>query len=862
MAKGTIAGLTVTIGADTLDFTKKMKELDSQLRTISKTAGNLNNDLKLDPANTDKAKDSLDNLKQAASKADTKVATLKIAISNLNRQFENKKISADDYNKSIENLSILLAQAESEQSLFNTLIQNFGKESTNADSGVQKLGKSIKGTLIAGVVLTGLKKLKDLVTAIARKLWEAAKDLAKFSIDTVNIAAQYNDAIGYSEKVFGSYSDKIQKWVKENSEALRINISDMQVYANDLGTAFNALGLGHDKAVEFTENILSLSADIRAATGKDIEDITGALTRSFTSSTRNLRQFGIYVSEGDIKIQALKDSIVEYTGDQEALNAAMEKYKKAANEAEEAMNAYGEESEQFTAADEKANEALEELNALLGEEKVTLGSAERATSLYNLVMERMGFLVGQNTEEAGLYNSQLALLKTKFANLKLEIGQKLLPIFTDWITRFNEFLSSTEGQEIIDTLVQAFEDLGNAIVRMLEDGDIQEFINQIVEAAPGLIKNIEQISEQLVKLAPHIGKIIDRVLALFGIRTEEEEIKQAYMNISNSVEESAEKYGMSLETMRRAANLYAQDHGLLVSDIYKAWEEYEPLIAEAISNTVKDYKSNFRTTKSLIKNFAKDNKVGLEDIYDHWDEYSPKVAQYAEDMGSDYDTQFKATIALLTKFAQENGLELSEVLQHFDTYEPQINDQLEEISEDAEVMETSFNASVSKLPDALQEAVNDISSTDLTAYDQHLAKMNQTAQENGENMKSIFNGVVDAFNFMVSTLSTPVEVPEGVEIAGEAWNPFPTYADGGRPPVGRMVRVNDDAGHRPEWFIPDVPGTILNGNQVDRIINNNNSRSVGDVNIYVQSYGMNVAEVADELGAAMNRKLRMSGAIL
>ena len=87
-------------------------------------------------------------------------------------------------------------------------------------------------------------------------------------------------------------------------------------------------------------------------------------------------------------------------------------------------------------------------------------------------------------------------------------------------------------------------------------------------------------------------------------------------------------------------------------------------------------------------------------------------------------------------------------------------------------------------------------------------------------------------------------------------------ASGGAVEAGKMYRVNDDAGHRTEWFIPGQNGYILNGNQTDRIINNNNSRSVGDVNIYVNSYGTNVAEVADELGAAMNNKLRMSGAIL
>ena len=87
-------------------------------------------------------------------------------------------------------------------------------------------------------------------------------------------------------------------------------------------------------------------------------------------------------------------------------------------------------------------------------------------------------------------------------------------------------------------------------------------------------------------------------------------------------------------------------------------------------------------------------------------------------------------------------------------------------------------------------------------------------------------------------------------------------ASGGAVSAGHLYRVNDDAGHRTEWFIPGQDGYILNGNQTDRIVNNNNSRTVGNVNIYVNSYGMNVAEVADELGAAMNRKLRMSGAIL
>ena len=89
-------------------------------------------------------------------------------------------------------------------------------------------------------------------------------------------------------------------------------------------------------------------------------------------------------------------------------------------------------------------------------------------------------------------------------------------------------------------------------------------------------------------------------------------------------------------------------------------------------------------------------------------------------------------------------------------------------------------------------------------------------------------------------------------------------ASGGSVSAGRMYRVNDDAGRRTEWFIPSQNGYVLNGNQTDRIMNSvNNSRNFsGGIQIYVNSYGMNVAEVADELGAAFQQKIRMSGAML
>jgi hypothetical protein len=92
---------------------------------------------------------------------------------------------------------------------------------------------------------------------------------------------------------------------------------------------------------------------------------------------------------------------------------------------------------------------------------------------------------------------------------------------------------------------------------------------------------------------------------------------------------------------------------------------------------------------------------------------------------------------------------------------------------------------------------------------------------------------------------------------------LPGRAGGGRAYANMPYLVGDDAQRRPEIFVPDTNGTILNGDQTERVLNNiNNSRTVGDVNIYLNSYGADATSIANEIGIAVQQKLRMSGAML
>lgn len=841
MAKSSIAGLTVTIGADTKDFSAAIKQIDAEAKNIAKDLKAVNDNLKLDPTNTQKVATNLDLLKEAAKKAGEKVDLIKSSINKLNAEYLAGKISADDYKTSMDHLKILLSQAKDEQDLANEKVKQFGKEATESGKSASFLGDMIKGNLISDLIKKGLEKIVELAKKIAQKLLEAGKKLVEFSKETVSIAAQYEDAIGYSEKVFGSYAKTIQEWVKANSEALRINISDLQVYANNLGAAFNALGLGHEQAVEFTQNILSLSADIRAGTGKDIKEIVDALTRGFTTSTKNFRQFGLYVTEADIKIQALKDGIVAYTGSQEELNAAMEKYQTAAAAAQQAMDQYGEQSDQFTAAEAAANAAMEELNSLLGEEEVNLSSAERATALYNLVMERMGFLVGQNEQEAGLYNSQIALMNTIFDNLKLTIGERLLPVFTDLVTKFNEFLQSDEGQAILNAIADAFENIGLKISEMLEDGTLKEMIGLFIEKAPEIVTKLGEILEKVIELSPKIFELTEKLLNLFGIETEASAAKKAFKDVKEEVEDMADKYEVSTDTMRHVIALFAEENGLKMSEIYGDWQTYAPQIEEYASNLKQSYTENLTNSAyETISSFAEYNLLSMQDIYNSWSYWEPQITAYAASLGTGYDTEFTKSMGYIQQFATDNGLTLGDVLSDWSTYEPQINTWMETLKTDTSTLEEAYKTELEQLPNNVQNAVDKAGNIDFSKMDAFLEKVKTWAQS-----------IIDWFHKMSETAKNwqnDFEMNPPIMSGNDPMDPG-TWQGYGSNSIGTM-------------YVPNSVSNRSDSGVYNNTVNNNNSRSLGDVTIYLNSYGMNVDEVADELGAAFAQKIRMSGAML
>ena len=842
MASSSVKGLTIEIGADTQKFSTAMKSLDTEARTISKDLKTVSENLKLDPKSVSTAADKLKLLQEQAANAGKKVETIAAAIEKF--KATRADTTSDDYRKSLEGLERQLESAKREQELANAQVEAFQKASEDAGSGASRLGDIIKGNLISEAIKNGLSGLANLLKSVASFAINAAKRVGEYAKAAVEMAAEWQDALGYSEQVFGSYSETVQKWVEENSLSLRVGETALIQYVNKFGALFRTFGFGAEEAAKNSESLIQLAVDLRAATGDELTQIIDSLTSGLTGGYKAFQRYGVVVNEARIKAKALELGLVNVEVNQLAVEKATIKVTEANKKAAEALAKYGEDSLEYQKAQIAVTEAEDALTAALGGKEIALDSVAQKTAILAILNEDLAFAEGQAAKESDSYSSQLALKDTLLENLQKRIGEKLLPVFTDFVKKFNEFITSEQGQATLDAIADAFGNIAEKIKAMLEDGTIQEMVSQFIEKAPEIVTGLGNIITQLIELAPAIFDITERLLALFGIETEAEKSRQAFYDNKKAIKELAEEYDTDTDTMKLAIAAFAEENGIELSNVLQNWAYYEPSISAYMEQMKDEAEVSVGGFSLAVVDFARKNKVSLDDIYSDWSTYEPQIAGYVQSVGGEYQTKFDASIKVMSDFAKENGVDLDTVMKQWHDGNADITFQL-----------LDFAQAHTDMKDAVVQAVESLGPEAQTAIDNAASNLNTNKWDTV--WRWIKQAVKDVWD-VITTLFSP-GAWSNVDM-GDWTTPM---AAGGRAYARRPYLVGDDAQNRPELFIPDTNGTLINGDKTERIMNSiNNSRTVGDIYMTVVTYGANAAEIADELGAAFQKKIRMSGAML
>lgn len=479
-------------------------------------------------------------------------------------------------------------------------------------------------------------------------------------------------------------------------------------------------------------------------------------------------------------------------------------------------------------------------------------------------------------ESSAEYRSQLKKLEDQLRSATLEQDRALEKV----VAFKNAEDEAAEGTSRLGDIIK-----GNLISTAITKGlgILVDLLKSAAKMAIEAVKGVANFVGETIELAKNMEETKSKVAAVFG------EEGQAQIN------EWAENAAHDFHTTKQAAMEAVSAFGNILLNMGMASEEAmkysEQLVLVAAAQA--DF-NNMETTEVLekITSALSGNYKGLQSLG-----IVLKEADIAEraliDTGKENADQLtdlekkQAALALIIeksdfavqKYSENTGSLVSmqaELKAKLTDVKTEIGERLYPVAEKIfnKIIDFTNTEQFTQLLDTIYDAfdqiatsvLNFISSGQLDQYIQWLTdnlpylgdKITEVAGKVADVVDSIWNAI-EAFRQWKEEVRN--NITDALENSG-LFDNLPgaeSHAAGGPVKAGRMYQVNDDAGHRMEYFMPYQNGYILNGSQTDRIINNNNSRTMGNVNVYVTSYGTDAASIADEIGAELGRKLRMAG---
>ncbi|WP_443972278.1 phage tail tape measure protein [Streptococcus agalactiae] len=377
----TFEGLYVKFGANTVEFDRSVKGINTALSSLKKDFNNINRQLKMDPDNVDLLNRKLVNLQEQARVGAMKIAELK----KQQKALGESEVGSAQWNK----LQLEIAKVESQMKIVDKAMESTKKH-------IEDVGDP-KSILNLNKELDNVAKELDIVN---QKL--------ELDTDNVELAEQKMKLLGKQSELVG---DKVQE-LKKKQAALgdeKIGTEEWRQLQNEIGQAEVEV-LKIDRAMDILgESSRSATGDIKEATSylradvmMDVADKAGQIGQKMVGA-------GEMTVDAWSEIDEALDTVTTKTGlTGDALAELQEIAKDIATgmptSFQNAGDAVGELNTQFGLTGEKLKSASELLikYAEINETDISSSaiSAKQAIEAYGLTAEDLGMVLDNVTKAA------------------------------------------------------------------------------------------------------------------------------------------------------------------------------------------------------------------------------------------------------------------------------------------------------------------------------------------------------------------------------------------------------------------------------------------------------------------------------
>lgn len=535
MATRKIAGITIELNADTSEFVKGIRTLDSQLKTTQSNLRDINKLLKLDPGNTELLTQKQKNLTSAINDTKTRLAQLKTASAEAMSSEDQDKLQRE-----IIDTEQHLKSLEKEYKQFGSVAKQ--KMLALADSVKTAAGKFAElAAPVAKFAAAGAAATIAATTAATVALTKAMSDATKQAFELAKGAGQYADDLLTQSTVTGISTDKLQQYglvsklIDTDTETITKSMAKL---TKTMGSAskgtegdvekFKRLGV----AIKDSNGNLRNSQDVFA----DAIDALGKISNETERDALAMDLFGKSAQELNPLIEAGGDKLrqVQYEAGQlggvlsgKALEAmgefddSMQRLDFAANGLRQVIGSKL--TPVFKPLVDAATKAVAVISKTLQGHGLTKGVATNlGKRLSNIVSTALKGLSETISKAAPKLVIVVTALAKSVAGSLPGILQSLMPVITEGFSAIGEII-----QQLAPVIANALPQLAQAILPGLLNA-AGSLVMGLINALPGILEALKTallsigsnimnaIKEKNPELYKTLEEIRDKATEIFG----------------------------------------------------------------------------------------------------------------------------------------------------------------------------------------------------------------------------------------------------------------------------------------------------------------------------------------------------------
>ena len=268
MAKTKIGGITVEIGADTSDLSKKLKDVNTESKKTTSELKSIDAALKQAPNSVELWKQKQEALAKSVENSKKKLEALVSEQENLKKGLEQGTVSEEAYKAYQREIEITKGQIESAEKALNDFTNaedKAGNAAKEAGSDMEKSGKQAEDSS------SGYTVLKNAVANLAADGFEKLMKSAKEAWEEID--AGY-DTIATKTGATGDALEDLQRSANNVYKTMAVDMSDTSDAIGEINTRFGAQG----KELEsLTSDFLKYSSINNTSVASSVRNVAGVM---------------------------------------------------------------------------------------------------------------------------------------------------------------------------------------------------------------------------------------------------------------------------------------------------------------------------------------------------------------------------------------------------------------------------------------------------------------------------------------------------------------------------------------------------------------------------------------------------------